>query len=82
MSCEIRFKNCRLEMDTPPRTPNSSSAILDSFYLIQESDLDFYELLGKGSYGCVYRAIWKSRNQKEVAVKKILQLENEVINSF
>ena len=47
------------------------------FVEIEFSDLDFYEQLGSGSSGSVYRALWKSR-ELEVAVKKLLILEKEV----
>ena len=42
----------------------------------QSDDLEFHERLGSGSFGTVYRAIWKSAN-KEVAVKKLLTLGDE-----
>ena len=45
---------------------------------IDYDDLDIYERLDRGAFGSVYRAKWKSRN-KIVAVKKLLNLENEVI---
>lgn len=44
---------------------------------IDYDDLEIYERCGRGSYGSVYRGLWKSRN-KIVAVKKLLNLENEV----
>lgn len=44
---------------------------------IDYNDLEIYERCGRGSYGSVYRGLWKSRN-KIVAVKKLLNLENEV----
>jgi hypothetical protein len=44
---------------------------------IEYTDLDIYERCGKGSYGSVYRGLWKSRNII-VAIKKLLYLENEV----
>ncbi len=44
---------------------------------IEYDDLDLFERCGRGSYGSVYRGLWKSRD-KEVAVKKLLQLEEEV----
>ena len=47
------------------------------FVEIEFNDLDFYEQLGSGSSGSVYRALWKSR-ELVVAVKKLLILEKEV----
>ena len=47
---------------------------------IEYDDLDLFERCGRGSYGSVYRGLWKSRD-KEVAVKKLLQLEEEVEDS-
>ena len=47
------------------------------FVEIGIGDLDFHERLGSGSSGSVYRGFWKS-NEKEVAIKKLLILENEV----
>ena len=44
---------------------------------IDYDDLELYERIGRGAYGSVYHALWKSRD-KIVAVKKLLQLENEV----
>ncbi len=43
---------------------------------IDYDDLEVYEICGRGSYGSVYRALWKSRN-KIVAIKKLIHLENE-----
>lgn len=59
-----------------PEYDEPESEILPDFMIINFDDLEFYERCGKGTYGCVYRAHWKSRN-KEVAVKKLLQLDNE-----
>lgn len=47
------------------------------FVEIVFSDLEFYERLGGGSAGTVYRALWGSQ-EKIVAVKKLLQMETEV----
>lgn len=44
---------------------------------IQHEDLRFHENCGGGSFGSVYRAHWISQD-KEVAVKKLLQIETEV----
>ena len=49
---------------------------LADYLEIPYEDLEIYERCGRGAYGSVYRGLWKSRN-KEVAVKKLLQLENE-----
>lgn len=46
-------------------------------YEINYNDLEFYEVCDGGNYGCVYRALWKSKGQ-EVAVKKVLVLDKEV----
>uniref|UniRef100_A0A3B5MML6 Mitogen-activated protein kinase kinase kinase 20a n=1 Tax=Xiphophorus couchianus TaxID=32473 RepID=A0A3B5MML6_9TELE len=47
-----------------------------SFMHIQFDDVLFYENCGGGSFGSVYRARWISQD-KEVAVKKLLKIENE-----
>lgn len=47
-----------------------------SFVQIKFDDILFYENCGGGSFGSVYRARWISRD-KEVAVKKLLKIENE-----
>ena len=52
-----------------------------AFVEIDFSDLEFYEKLGGGASGSVYRAKWKSKD-KIVAVKKLLILEREVRNGF
>lgn len=48
-----------------------------SFVHIKFEDILFYENCGGGSFGSVYRARWISQD-KEVAVKKLLKIENEV----
>lgn len=50
-----------------------------AFVEIQFTDLEFYEKLGGGAAGSVYKAKWKSKD-KIVAVKKLLELEKEVSN--
>ncbi|XP_028249685.1 mitogen-activated protein kinase kinase kinase 20 isoform X2 [Parambassis ranga] len=47
-----------------------------SFVQIKFNDIHFYENCGGGSFGSVYRARWISQD-KEVAVKKLLKIENE-----
>ncbi|XP_034740919.1 mitogen-activated protein kinase kinase kinase 20 isoform X2 [Etheostoma cragini] len=47
-----------------------------SFVQIRFDDIHFYENCGGGSFGSVYRARWISQD-KEVAVKKLLKIENE-----
>ncbi|XP_041663040.1 mitogen-activated protein kinase kinase kinase 20 isoform X1 [Cheilinus undulatus] len=47
-----------------------------SFVQVNFNDILFYENCGGGSFGSVYRARWISRD-KEVAVKKLLKIENE-----
>ena len=44
---------------------------------IKFEDLEFYECCGGGTFGSVYRAKWKTKDL-EVAVKKVLALEDEV----
>jgi sterile alpha motif and leucine zipper-containing kinase AZK len=46
------------------------------FAEIDFSELEFFERLGSGAAGTVYRALWKTQ-EKVVAVKKLLQLEAE-----
>ena len=48
-----------------------------SFVQVKFDDILFYENCGGGSFGSVYRARWISQD-KEVAVKKLLKIENEV----
>ena len=48
------------------------------FVEIDFSELEFFERLGSGAAGTVYRALWKTQ-EKVVAVKKLLQLEAEVV---
>ena len=47
------------------------------FCEINMSELEFFERCGAGAFGSVYRAHWISQN-KEVAVKKLLHLAEEV----
>lgn len=48
-----------------------------SFVQVKFDDIHFFENCGGGSFGSVYRAKWISQD-KEVAVKKLLKIENEV----
>ena len=48
-----------------------------SFVEIDFQDLEFYETLGRGSAGSVYRGVWRSK-EKIVALKKLNLLEDEV----
>uniref|UniRef100_A0A8D0CGJ7 Mitogen-activated protein kinase kinase kinase MLT-like n=1 Tax=Scleropages formosus TaxID=113540 RepID=A0A8D0CGJ7_SCLFO len=52
------------------------SSLGASFVHIRFDDIHFYENCGGGSFGSVYRARWISQD-KEVAVKKLLKIENE-----
>ncbi|XP_071774004.1 mitogen-activated protein kinase kinase kinase 20 isoform X1 [Centroberyx gerrardi] len=52
------------------------SSLSASFVQIKFDDILFYENCGGGSFGSVYRARWISQD-KEVAVKKLLKIENE-----
>uniref|UniRef100_A0A3B4FKF4 Mitogen-activated protein kinase kinase kinase 20 n=1 Tax=Pundamilia nyererei TaxID=303518 RepID=A0A3B4FKF4_9CICH len=47
-----------------------------SFVQVNFDDIHFFENCGGGSFGSVYRAKWISQD-KEVAVKKLLKIENE-----
>ncbi|XP_070694403.1 mitogen-activated protein kinase kinase kinase 20 isoform X1 [Pempheris klunzingeri] len=47
-----------------------------SFVQVKFDDIHFFENCGGGSFGSVYRARWISQD-KEVAVKKLLKIENE-----
>ncbi|XP_072300560.1 mitogen-activated protein kinase kinase kinase 20 isoform X1 [Eucyclogobius newberryi] len=49
-----------------------------SFVQINFDDILFYENCGGGSFGSVYRSRWISQD-KEVAVKKLLKIENEAV---
>uniref|UniRef100_A0A914VMS5 Mitogen-activated protein kinase kinase kinase n=1 Tax=Plectus sambesii TaxID=2011161 RepID=A0A914VMS5_9BILA len=48
-----------------------------AYPVIQRTDLTIGHQLGCGSFGSVYRAVWKSQNMT-VAVKKVFMLEKEV----
>ena len=48
-----------------------------SFLEIDFQDLEFYETLGRGAAGSVYKGLWRSK-EKIVALKKLNLLENEV----
>ena len=48
-----------------------------TFCEIEIEDLVFYERCGGGTFGSVYRALWRPM-EMEVAVKKLLMLEKEV----
>ncbi|XP_036396383.1 mitogen-activated protein kinase kinase kinase 20-like [Megalops cyprinoides] len=52
------------------------SSLGASFVQIKFDDIHFYENCGGGSFGSVYRAKWISQD-KEVAVKKLLKIEEE-----
>jgi hypothetical protein len=75
-----------IDMATDSQSPETASTVatrdqtdvLSDYLEVDLNDVEFYERCGNGSYGCVYRAKWISRD-REVAVKKLLQLENEVI---
>lgn len=47
------------------------------FCEVEFEDLMFLEKCGGGTFGSVYRAIWKT-HEMEVAVKKLLVLDKEV----
>lgn len=54
--------------------------LMAGHFEVSFDDLKFYELCDGGNYGTVHRALWISRGQ-EVAVKKVLVLDNEVRQS-
>lgn len=76
-------KNSNLFIDNnnnaaaPQGVLSTTTDPLSDFLEVDINDLEFYERCGNGAFGCVYRARWVSRD-KEVAVKKLLQLDNEV----
>ena len=51
-----------------------------SYVEISFQDLEFFENIGRGSFGSVDKAFWKSE-KKYVAVKKVACLDNEVCNT-
>ncbi len=58
-------------LNKPKKAPKNSQ-----YLEIDYDDLELYDRIGRGAYGSVYHGLWKSRN-KVVAIKKLLQLENE-----
>ncbi|XP_078571960.1 mitogen-activated protein kinase kinase kinase zak-1-like isoform X3 [Branchiostoma floridae x Branchiostoma japonicum] len=69
-------KNTKEILSTQQVT-NGAPVRMATFVEIDFNDLEFYERCGGGSYGSVYRALWKSA-KLEVAVKRLLVLEKEV----
>ncbi|KAF0026427.1 hypothetical protein F2P81_021164 [Scophthalmus maximus] len=65
-SLKLHLMSCHYEMLSPSA----------SFVQVKFDDIIFYENCGGGSFGSVYRARWISQD-KEVAVKKLLKIENE-----
>lgn len=65
-------------VDSTYATRTTAATTKTTDYLeIDYDDLEIYERLDSGAFGSVYRAKWKSRS-KIVAVKRLLNLENEV----
>ena len=60
---------------------NQTVKKMSDYLEIDNDDLEIFERCGRGAYGSVYRGLWKSRN-KIVAIKKLLQLEDEVMNAY
>lgn len=60
-----------------PRPSAGKRTATMPFVEIDFTDLEFYECLGSGAAGTVYRSLWKLQN-KVVAVKKMLRMEMEV----
>ena len=52
-----------------------------AFCEIEFEDLLFFEKCGGGTFGSVYRALWVP-HELEVAVKKLLVMDKEVIFCF
>uniref|UniRef100_A0AAV2JZV8 Rap guanine nucleotide exchange factor 4 n=1 Tax=Knipowitschia caucasica TaxID=637954 RepID=A0AAV2JZV8_KNICA len=73
LSPDTHTASCRRLFPEPQHAMASPSA---SFVQIKFQDILFYENCGGGSFGSVYRARWISQD-KEVAVKKLLKIENE-----
>ena len=53
-----------------------------SFVQVPYTDLRFRECCGEGTFGSVYRALWTTQNNLQVAVKKVNQLDKEVSTNF
>ena len=66
--CLLRFRNGMTEQIT----------MATVFCEIEFEDLIFFEKCGGGTFGSVYRALWKPY-EMEVAVKKLLVLDKEVM---
>ncbi|KAG7466875.1 hypothetical protein MATL_G00146940 [Megalops atlanticus] len=70
-----------IEVNGPPERVRiegqyEMSSLGASFVQIKFDDIHFHENCGGGSFGSVYRAKWISQD-KEVAVKKLLKIEEE-----
>lgn len=50
---------------------------MSCLFHINFEDLEIRERCGSGTYGSVYRAYWSAKD-REVAVKKLISLGNEV----
>lgn len=51
------------------------------FVAINHNELEFCECCGHGTFGSVYRGYWLTQERKEVAIKKINTIDNEVFDS-
>ena len=59
------------------------SAKLTSYPRIPRNDLEVQDQLGCGSFGSVYRGIWRCDGKEQVvAMKKVFMLEKEVLILF
>ena len=65
----------------PPVPPRAPPAEPSGLLLIEFSDLERHELLGRGSFGAVWRATWKSRHQV-VAVKVLRGVSGDDMGDF
>ena len=74
----ISWVDTRIAADDVTDRPSTSHRASNAVLLpeIAKSDLIFYENLGGGTYGSVFRARWVSAN-RDVAVKKLFILEAE-----
>jgi len=71
-------KNIESENSQKSGSKNPQQRLPFSFVRVRYDELQFCECCGQGTFGSVYRATWLTHGGKEVAVKKLNNMDKEV----